>query len=147
MGKVEQGVAALWVARHYWKKELQFIGYGGTGKQVRDFLHVLDLCELLELQLRQIKKLDGQTFNVGGGVAVSASLRELTAECQRVTRNRVKIRRVTGTRPADLRVYLSDCGKLKKATGWRPKRTIRGIVEDIYQWIHDHDRILEPILR
>ncbi len=40
MGKVDQGVFALWVARHYFGGELSYIGYGGTGKQVRDLLHV-----------------------------------------------------------------------------------------------------------
>jgi CDP-paratose 2-epimerase len=40
MGKVDQGVFALWMAFHYFQRSLKYIGYGGTGKQVRDFLHV-----------------------------------------------------------------------------------------------------------
>jgi CDP-paratose 2-epimerase len=42
MGKVDQGVFALWMARHYFRGERSYIGYGGTGKQVRDFLHIDD---------------------------------------------------------------------------------------------------------
>ncbi len=38
MGKVDQGVFALWMAFHYFQRSLKYIGYGGTGKQVRDFL-------------------------------------------------------------------------------------------------------------
>lgn len=38
MGKVDQGVVALWVFRHYFGKPLKYIGYGGTGKLVRDML-------------------------------------------------------------------------------------------------------------
>lgn len=34
MGKVDQGVIVLWMARHFWKQDLGYFGYGGTGKQV-----------------------------------------------------------------------------------------------------------------
>ena len=50
MGKVDQGVFALWMANHYFEKPLKYIGYGGTGKQVRDFLHVADLLDLIDFQ-------------------------------------------------------------------------------------------------
>ena len=51
MGKVDQGVFALWVAMHHFERELSYIGWGGQGKQVRDLLHIDDLAELLDLQL------------------------------------------------------------------------------------------------
>ena len=57
MGKVDQGVVSLWVLRHYFGKPLSYIGYGGTGKQVRDVLHVDDLCELVEEQLANFDRL------------------------------------------------------------------------------------------
>ena len=47
MGKVDQGVVALWVAKHHFEQELSYIGYGGAGKQVRDVLHIDDLLELV----------------------------------------------------------------------------------------------------
>ena len=31
MGKVDQGVAVLWVAKHFWNRPLSYIGYGGVG--------------------------------------------------------------------------------------------------------------------
>nr|MBA2442813.1 NAD-dependent epimerase/dehydratase family protein [Rubrobacter sp.] len=67
MGKVDQGVFALWVARHYFGGELSYLGYGGTGKQVRDLLHVDDLYELIDHQAHDPGLFDGGTFNVGGG--------------------------------------------------------------------------------
>jgi CDP-paratose 2-epimerase len=57
MGKVDQGVVALWVLRHFFGKPLKYIGYGGTGKQVRDMLHVADLCELVEEQISDFDRL------------------------------------------------------------------------------------------
>ncbi len=53
MGKVDQGVIVLWMAAHHFKKSLQYIGYGGTGKQVRDFLHVSDLLKTSRLSTSQ----------------------------------------------------------------------------------------------
>ena len=41
--------------RHYFKKNLSYIGFGGHGYQVRDILHINDVCEII---LRQIKKIN-----------------------------------------------------------------------------------------
>src|SRR3989338_5437860 len=140
MGKVDQGVAALWVARHFWKEPLSYIGYGGQGKQVRDLLHISDLCELIDLQLARLSQLNGQTFNVGGGRDVSLSLLELTDLCQKITKNKIKITQTRQNRPADLRIYLTDHAKLTAMTRWKPRRKAETIVEDIYRWIYDHPR-------
>lgn len=78
MGKVDQGVIVLWVAKHHYKQPLSYIGYGGTGKQVRDVLHVKDLYRLLEIELKNINAHSGQVYNVGGGLERSVSLLELT---------------------------------------------------------------------
>src|SRR3954453_22601480 len=51
MGKVDQGVFTFWLLAHQTGRPLKYIGYGGTGKQVRDLLHVDDLVELIERQL------------------------------------------------------------------------------------------------
>ena len=56
-GKEEQGFVSLWVWRHLNRLKLSYIGFGGTGRQVRDVLHIQDLCELILLQIQKIKKL------------------------------------------------------------------------------------------
>jgi nucleoside-diphosphate-sugar epimerase len=50
MGKVDQGVVALWMAAHFFERRLRYIGFGGQGKQLRDILHVDDLAELTAIQ-------------------------------------------------------------------------------------------------
>jgi CDP-paratose 2-epimerase len=69
MGKVDQGVFVMWVTTHYFQKSLSYIGFSGTGKQVRDLLHVDDLLRLVDYQLAHFATLDGEIFNVGGGLA------------------------------------------------------------------------------
>src|SRR6185503_10007274 len=66
-GKVDQGVAALWVLAHHFGRPLSYIGYGGAGKQVRDLLHVADLCDLVDRQLAAPPACARRTVPVGGG--------------------------------------------------------------------------------
>lgn len=146
MGKVDQGVIALWVLRHWFGKPLQYIGYGGTGKQVRDALHVADLAELVEEQLADFHAWDGWSGNVGGGRDVSASLLELTALCREATGRQVPVGSESQTRTADLRLFLADCQRLFARTTWRPRRGMREIVGDLAVWVREHESLLAPLV-
>ncbi len=146
MGKVDQGVVVLWIARHIYGGKLDYIGFGGHGKQVRDMLHIDDLLELVLYEIDHMDELDGRLFNAGGGPEVSASLLELTKLCQEVTGNTIQIGNVTEDRPADIRVYMTDNARVTEATGWRPKRGVRQIVEDVHSWIEENLEALRPIL-
>ena len=135
MGKVDQGVFTLWVAMHYFERELSYIGWGGSGKQVRDLLHIDDLTDLLGAQLERFTDLHGQTFNVGGGVASSLSLLETTHLCQRITGKTIPVHAVESNRPADLALYITDTSRISEATGWRPQRTPEQTLRSIHEWI------------
>jgi len=47
-GKVDQGVFTFWLLAHYFKNKISYIGFKGLGKQVRDLLHIDDLCALVD---------------------------------------------------------------------------------------------------
>ncbi len=147
MGKTDQGVVTLWMAKHYWNQSLKYIGYGGTGKQVRDILHVDDLVELIDLQIHQIEKFNGKIYNVGGGIENSASLLEMTAICEKITGNKITIGSETQTRPADLRMYITDNSIIEKEIGWKPKKSVETVFQDIYSWIKENEKQLELILK
>ena len=146
MGKVDQGVIVHWVARHLYGGPLQYIGYGGYGKQVRDVLHVTDLLELILHQIEHLDELNGQTFNVGGSEINSISLQELTYFCQEITGKSIDIGRESADRPADVRIYITDNSKVTSATGWRPKKDIRTVVDDICRWLTLHSEDLNHII-
>ena len=146
MGKVDQGVVSLWVLRHYFGKPLAYIGYGGAGKQVRDVLHVDDLCELVEEQLANFGAWDGWLGNVGGGLKKSASLRELTAICREVIGQEVALGSEPDTRQADLRLFLADCSRLFTRTAWRPRHGVKQTVADIFNWVRAHEKELRPLV-
>ena len=146
MGKVDQGVVVLWVARHLWQQPLTYLGFGGTGKQVRDILHVDDLFDLVNYQLAHFDQVDGQTLNVGGGRPVSVSLLELTALCQRATGHTVPIAAEPERRPADIALYLTDTTRVTALTGWQPRRTVEQCVADVHHWLRDNETQLRPLL-
>lgn len=146
MGKVDQGVIVLWVARHFWKNKLGYFGYGGEGKQVRDILHIHDLFRLIDEQVHHINKYNGEIFNVGGGNDCSVSLKELTAICEEVTGNKILIEKVMDTRVADIPVYITDNAKITAVSGWRPEKKPGEIITEIYEWIKENELSLKNIL-
>jgi CDP-paratose 2-epimerase len=139
MGKVDQGVFTHWMLSHYLGRPLSYIGYGGTGKQVRDLIHVEDLVDLIARQLADPDGWAGMTFNVGGGRDSSLSLLETTALCRELTGNEVPIGPAGQARPGDLRIYISDCGRLYAHTDWRPQRGPRQTLGDILEWIRANE--------
>lgn len=138
MGKIDQGVMTLWVARHLFRLPLSYIGYGGTGKQVRDFIHIDDLFDLISFQVKDLSKFNGEVYNIGGGLKNSFSLLELTKMCERITGNTITIQSVLEDRASDVRIYISDCAKIEKLTGWRPKKNLKQTVLEIAKWISDN---------
>jgi CDP-paratose 2-epimerase len=146
MGKVDQGVFTHWVLSHHFGRPLQYIGYGGEGKQVRDLLSVADLVELIEDQLQQPEVWTGFNGNVGGGRGCSLSLLEATELCRELTGNVVSIEGTSEARPGDVPLYISDCGRLFDRTEWRPSRTPREILADIHAWVEENEPALEAAL-
>jgi len=139
-GKVDQGVFALWMGMHHFERPLSYIGWGGTGKQVRDVLHVEDLADLVEWEAANLGKVDGAVFNVGGGRERSLSLLETTLLCQRISGKTVPVSPVPETRPADLRIYITDTSRIEATTPWRPRRSAEQTLVDIHKWIMDNEQ-------
>lgn len=146
MGKVDQGVFVLWLAAHYFEKSLSYIGYGGTGKQVRDLLHIDDLLSLIDYQLEHFSELDGDILNVGGGAENSLSLLETTKLCEAITGKSIPIKSEETARQGDIPIFITDSSKIISKTGWKPIMNPEKTLQDIYNWIVEHEAILKPIL-
>ena len=146
MAKADQGVIALWVAAHYFRRNLSYIGFDGSGRQVRDFLHIDDFCELLLEQIVNFETYQGRLFNVGGGAKLSLSLKETTRLCEEITGNRLTITPVAETRPADVRIYLTDHRQLSAVKGWQPERDARTTLADIFNWIRGAEALVKHAL-
>lgn len=146
MGKVDQGVVVLWMARHFWKQELAYIGYNGSGKQVRDVMHILDLFNLIEYELNNFEAVAGKIYNAGGGREISFSLKELTEHCAEITGNKIPVKNVATNRVGDIPVYITDHSLVTNETGWKPEKNIRDILGDIFEWLRENEHQLKNIL-
>ena len=147
MGKIDQGVVVLWLAKHFWNQQLSYIGYGGKGKQVRDMLHTADLFRLIDWQMHNIDAINGEIFNVGGGREISLSLQEMTSLCQEITGNVIPIAEVPENRTADIRIYITDNTKVTEKTGWKPEISTKQIFQEIYEWMKANEQQLASILK
>ena len=146
MGKVEQGVFSLWMARHLWGDALTYKGWGGTGKQVRDVVHIADVQDLVSAILSQWESARGRTFNAGGGCSVSASLLETSRACEEITGRRLPFASVSDTHPSDIRIYQTDNAAVTGVFGWEPTRGIGNVLADLHEWMRRDEAKLRPIL-
>ena len=141
-GKQDQGFVSLWIGRHINKKKLRYIGFGGYGNQLRDVIHIDDVCEIISIQIKNFIKIKNNTFNVGGGIKNAISLKDLTLKCQLITNNKVKIGKNKKTSNYDIPYYVTDNKKISKFYNWLPKKNIDQIIQDVYFWIISERNVL-----
>lgn len=146
MGRVDQGVVTLWLAAHHFGRGLTYRGWGGTGKQVRDVLHIDDLADLVERQIGSPDAWDAAIYNVGGGLEFSTSLVEMTALARRVTGRAVEIGAMPQTDAVDVRIYYTDNTRVTERFGWKPSRGVAAVAADTHAWIARHENQLNAIL-
>ena len=142
-GKQDQGFVSLWIWRHLNKKKLSYIGYGGYGNQIRDVLHIDDLCELILLQIKNINKINNKLFTVGGSKTSYTSLSQLTKLCQKINGNKIKMGKVSKTSSYDIPYYLSDNTHVSNTYRWKPKRNINQVVMDTFMWLKNNKSIIK----
>ena len=140
-GKQDQGFVSLWVAHHKKGKNLSYIGFGGNGCQVRDIIHIDDVCEIILKQIKLIAKKNNDIFNIGGGLKNAISLKELTTKCEDLTNNKIYFKKINITSNYDIPYFVTDNSKIQKFYNWKPKRTINNIINDIYYWLDENNNI------
>jgi CDP-paratose 2-epimerase len=133
-GHPAQGIFAYWIHSFREKKALKYIGFGGTGYQVRDCLHPRDLVPLLRKQFEdQVVKSGGavtRICNISGGTRNSLSLTNLTRWCE----GRFGVFDVTRSsenRPFDIPWMVLDSTQAKSDWGWETVTPLESILSEI----------------
>ena len=145
-GKQDQGFISLWLWNHIDKKKISYIGFGGHGNQIRDVLHINDLCDLIHLQILRFNKVNNMLFTVGGSTKSFISLLNLTEKCQKITGNALNIRKIKSTSIYDIPYFISDNSKVTKIYKWKPKKNIDLIISDTFKWLNDNKSELKKYL-
>jgi CDP-paratose 2-epimerase len=130
-GTAQQGVFSFWV--HAWRRPqpLRYIGFGGTGLQVRDALHPRDLLTLIAVQLGDYDtKATERIWNVGGGLNNSMSLAELSGWCGDRFGHR-GVEQSPDPRPFDLPWIVMNSSRATSRWGWQPTIGLEEILTEI----------------
>jgi CDP-paratose 2-epimerase len=142
-GRPDQGIFSYWINSHLRRRPLRYIGFGGTGHQVRDCLHPNDLVSLLISQLAAPKtETVDRIANFSGGVASAISLRQLTEWCD----DRFGVHPVSSDlapRAFDIPWMVLDSSKAMRIWGWKPRTQRLAILEEIAAHAGTHPDWLE----
>jgi CDP-paratose 2-epimerase len=142
-GRADQGIFSYWIHSHRARSPLKFIGYGGTGLQVRDCLHPDDLAQLVLIQIDAGSTADRPSIcNVSGGIRNSMSLRELNAWCE----DRFGIHQVTSqpeNRQFDAPWVVLDSGLAMQEWGWKPQFALQQVLHEIAEHATAHPNWLK----
>ncbi len=102
------------------------------GTCIRDYIHVMDLANGHVKALEKISSTTGvNAYNLGTGVGYSVM--DVIHAFEQASG--VKIRyRVTDRRPGDAPVSYADATKAGNELGWKAKRTLLEMCEDLWRW-------------
>jgi CDP-paratose 2-epimerase len=131
MGTEDQG----WVA-HFLIRALEGepVTIYGDGKQVRDILDVGDAVSAYVGALRNIDRVRGRVFNLGGGPTNAISLLELIEEIRAITGREVDLR-FEDWRKGDQRWYVTDAHAARSALGLAQPLGWRDGVARLANWL------------
>jgi dTDP-glucose 4,6-dehydratase len=112
----------------------------GDGRNVRDWLYVLDNCAGIDLVLR--KGADGEVYNVGGGNEIENVV--LTREILRLTGKPDTLIQPVKDRPGHDRRYSLDVTKVREL-GWEPRYPFHAALASTVAWYREHEPWWRPL--
>jgi len=112
----------------------------GDGRNVRDWLYVLDNCAAIDLVLR--RGVDGEIYNIGGGNEVDNVA--LTRQILGLLRKPESLITPVADRPGHDRRYALDSAKLA-GLGWAPAHSFAAALEATVGWYRAHEAWWKPI--
>ena len=129
-GRADQGIFSYWI--HAWAsgRPLAYIGFDGTGRQVRDCLHPRDLADLLNRQMHSATRGHTRVLNIGGGARSAMSLKELSAWCTGRFGHR-DVAQDLSPRAYDVPWLVLDSRRAMDEWTWSPRTDRDAILEEI----------------
>jgi CDP-paratose 2-epimerase len=118
----------------------------GTGKQVRDVLHVDDLIDLMTRIAERPEAATGRIYNVGGGAQHALSLLEALDLLGRELGGTIEYDGAPA-RVGDQPIYISDISKVSKELEWTPSRGTDEGIRELCDWVRSNRRLLRSVLQ
>ncbi|MBI2555295.1 MAG: dTDP-glucose 4,6-dehydratase [Candidatus Rokubacteria bacterium] len=112
----------------------------GDGRNVRDWLYVLDNCAAIDLVLHA--GVPGEIYNIGGGTEVENIV--LTRQILRLLGKPESLIQPVKDRPGHDRRYALDCHKIH-SLGWKPAHELGAALAETVRWYKEHEAWWRPI--
>ena len=106
----------------------------GDGLQVRDVLYIDDLLQALTQAQKQMGRLRGNAFNIGGGPGRTLSLVELLQFIETLSGQAPEVA-YADWRASDQRYFVADVRRFNALTGWSPQVEVADGIARLYRWL------------
>lgn len=129
--------------------EHQSIPVYGDGRQVRDWLYVMDHCHAIDLVFHKGKP--GEVYNIGGTneqeniITVKTILRLLSEMTSDPEISEDLIMHITD-RPGHDRRYAIDASKIRQELGWVPETSFAEGIRITIQWYLDNQKWVKDVI-
>ena len=107
----------------------------------REWLHVLDHCEAIDLVLHEGRP--GETYNVGSGI--EATIEEIADRVLELTGKPASLKKIVPDRPGHDRRYLLDATKIREELGWTTSRGFDEGLAETVAWYEANRDWWEPL--
>ncbi|OCX54558.1 hypothetical protein BEL04_09995 [Mucilaginibacter sp. PPCGB 2223] len=144
-GKIDQGIFSFWIYQYLLDRPLSYIGFGGKGKQARDFFHPRDLFGMIQMQISDPEKKVSRLINLGGGVENTYSLAQLDAFCKQQLGSEKVINSITENRSFDIPLYVTDYSLAQKEWGWKPEISGEAILNQIVEYARTNIELIKKL--
>lgn len=134
-GVEDQGWVAWFTIAVMRKKPITIYG---NGKQVRDVLYVGDLVQLYERAFKNIKKVSGKAFNIGGSPENTLSLIECLRHLEGAFGIKIPLK-FSSVRAGDQPIFVADTRKAHAELGWKPTTPFSVGFTRMFSWMKDHE--------
>jgi dTDP-glucose 4,6-dehydratase len=120
----------------------QFVPVYGDGKNVRDWLFVLDHCKAIDVILEKAKP--GEVYNIGGNNEKTNL--EITKFLLDFLGKDESLIRYVEDRKAHDRRYAIDASKIKRDLGWEPSVDFREGIQKTFNWYKENQEWVEKLM-
>ena len=113
----------------------------GDGKNIRDWLHVYDHCQAIDLVLHEGKL--GEVYNIGGhNERQNIQIVKLILEALGKDESLIEF---VADRLGHDRRYAIDADKIRNELGWEPKYTFETGIKETIQWYLDNQEWMDQV--
>jgi CDP-paratose 2-epimerase len=116
----------------------------GDGKQVRDVLFIDDLLDAYDAGFAAGDAAAGRIYNIGGGSDNILSLLELIAYIEKRLARKLRYQ-LSGWRPGDQRVFVSDIRRANRELSWRPHTRWDKGLDLLWNWVSANKDLLASL--